>query len=129
MSAPRLAYRRMTRAALPPGLTPVERDDVALTEHHVGADGARNVVLVTLDPFPDAFTVTEIQVHASERRRGYGSDALAFAESVARARGFAAVKLRPKPLDDATDLETLIAWYERAGYAPDAARSMWIKRL
>jgi GNAT superfamily N-acetyltransferase len=107
-------------------------DVTAHTQHHLGTFAGRAVVLLTVDLFPDQFRVHEIQVVESERRKHFGSAALAHAEVIARGAGRTELTLMPKPLEEAEvpSREALIAWYERAGYvAAEPERWVWVKTI
>jgi GNAT superfamily N-acetyltransferase len=117
---------------VPQALGARARDITACTQHHVGTFAGREVVLLTVDLFPDEFRVHEIQVIEHERRKHYGSAALAYAEVIAREAGRTALTLMPKPLEE-TEIpsrEALIAWYEGAGYvAEEPDRFVWVKTI
>lgn len=78
-------------------------------------DGLRLVGTIRLDVKPDhagALYVNRMCVEPAEQRRGLGNVLLEFAESEARRRGLAALRL-----DTAATFEKLTSWYRRHGFA------------
>ncbi len=131
MNVPEVAFRAVAPRDVPMALAARAFDTAAHTQHYLGALDGKDVVLLTLDVLPSEFLITEIFVDRTERGRRYGSAALAFAESVARAKGRGEMKLQPQPIDDReVPRDALVAWYERAGFvALDAERLVWTKRI
>ena len=131
MSAPEVAFRKVAPRDVPTALAARAFDTAAHTQHYVGTVDGQDVVLLTLDSLPSEFLITDINVLPSERRRGFGASALAFAEGVARAEGRTEMKLRPHPLDAETSPGVLVAWYERAGFvvAGEPEGFFWTKRM
>lgn len=60
--------------------------------------------------------IYEIYVLPQFRNRGVGKLLLSYAEGKASELNCRYIRLKPYPLDERTDKDSLIAWYEKEGY-------------
>jgi len=78
----------------------------------------KEVAFLWYNTFPTEFylVIYELFVEERFRHQGIGSALIQHAESLATARGYRQILVRPQPLSDKITPEQLVGWYEKRGF-------------
>ena len=91
---------------------------VEYSRHYVAFKNGEEVGFITLDflPVEEHLVIYQLFVHSGAARQGYGTELLKHIESMAKAWGYAQIKLHARPTENRLTKAQLIAWYEKRGY-------------
>lgn len=115
----------MTLTELDPSHTPVhpeirERATVSskakYTRHYLALNGVEECAFVSMDLAPKDAVLYELWVPQAQRTRGVGTSVLKAVESLARAKGYKVLMVRPEPIDSGIDPDRLAGFYRRNGF-------------
>lgn len=95
------------------------------TREYVAFYGDKELAALILENWQEKSLgfIYEILVLPKYRNQGLGSLMLEFAETKALELGCARIELDSHPLDDATEREWLMSWYENRGYIKETKTS------